>query len=79
MARFSELLQELARAERDVAEGQARLARQAQLVRDLHANGHDTTFSARRLLVMMTNLNQMESRRQRLVRELSVSQRELAA
>ena len=79
MARFSELLQELARAERDVAEGQARLARQAQLVRDLDAEGHDTTFSARRLLVMMTNLNQMESRRQRLVRELSVSQRELAA
>ena len=79
MARFSELLQELARAERDVAEGQARLARQAQLVRDLDADGHDTTFSARRLLVMMTNLNQMESRRQRLVRELSVSQRELAA
>jgi hypothetical protein len=78
MARFSELLQELARAERDVAEGQARLARQAQLVRDLD-DGHDTTFSARRLLVMMTNLNQMESRRQRLVRELSVSQRELAA
>ncbi len=79
MARFSELLQELARAERDVAEGQARLARQAQLVRDLDADGHDTTFSARRLLVMMANLNQMESRRQRLVRELSVSQRELAA
>ena len=79
MARFSELLQELARAERDVAEGQARLARQAQLVRDLDADGHDTTFSARRLVVIMTNLNQMESRRQRLVRELSVSQRELAA
>ena len=79
MARFSELLQELARAERDVAEGQARLARQAQLVRDLDADGHDTTFSGRRLLVMMANLNQMESRRQRLVRELSVSQRELAA
>ena len=79
MARFSELLQELARAERDVAEGQARLARQAQLVRALDADGHDTTFSARRLLVMMTNLNQMESRRQRLARELSVSQRELAA
>ena len=79
MARFSELLQELARSERDVAEGQARLARQAQLVRDLDADGHDTTFSARRLLVMITNLNQMESRRQRLVQELSVSQRELAA
>jgi hypothetical protein len=79
MARFSELLQELAHAERDVAEGQARLARQGQLVRDLDADGHDTTFSAKRLVVMMANLNQMESRRQRLVRALSVSQRELAA
>jgi hypothetical protein len=79
MARFSELLQELGRAERDVATGQERLARQAQLVRDLDADGHDTTFSARRLLVMMANLNQMESRRQQLVRELSASQRELAA
>jgi uncharacterized membrane protein YccC len=61
IARFSELLPELARAERDVAEGQARIARQAQLVRELDADGHDTTFSAKRLLVMMANLNQMET------------------
>jgi hypothetical protein len=57
----------------------ARLARQAELARDLDADGHDTTFSARRLLVIMANLNQIESRRQQLVRELSVYQRELAA
>ena len=79
MARFSEPLQELTRAERDFAEGQARLARQAKLVCDLDADGHDTTFSAKRLLVMMANLNQIERRRQQLVRELSVSRRELAA
>jgi hypothetical protein len=48
-------------------------------VRDLDADGHNTTFSARRLLVMMANMSQMESRCQQLVRELSVSQKELAA
>jgi hypothetical protein len=75
MARFSELLQELARAERDVA----RFARQAEFVRELDADGHDTTFGAKRLLVMLANLNQMERRRQQIVRKLSVYQRELAA
>lgn len=79
MARFSDLLRELARSERDVAEGQARIARQAELVRELDADGHDTIFSAKRLLVMVANLNQMERRRQQIARELSVSKRELAA
>jgi hypothetical protein len=79
MARFSQLLRELARSERDVAEGQARIARQAELVRELDADGHDTTFSAKRLLVMLANLNQMERHRQQIVRELSASQRQLVA
>jgi hypothetical protein len=79
MARFSELLRELARSERDVAERQARIARQAELVRELDADGHDTTFSAKRLLVMLANLNQMERRRQQIVRQLAVSKGELAA
>jgi hypothetical protein len=79
MARFSELLRELARSERDVAEGQARIARQAELVREFDADGHDTTFSAKRLLVMLANLNQMERRRQQIVRQLAVSKGELAA
>jgi hypothetical protein len=79
MARFSQLLRELARSERDVAEGQARIARQAELVRELDADGHDTTFSAKRLLVMVANLNQMERHRQQIVRELSGSKGELAA
>jgi hypothetical protein len=79
MARFSELLRELAQSERDVADGQARIARQAELVRKLDADGHDTTFSAKRLLVLLANLNQMERRRQEIVRQLSVSKRKLAA
>ena len=79
MGRFSELQQELAQSERHLAEGQARIARQAAFVRELYADGHYTTFSAKRLLVMMANLNQMGVRRQQIVRELSVSQRDLAA
>ena len=77
MARFSELLEELARSERHLAEGQARLARQAELVCALDANDHYTTFSAKRLVVMMANLNDMERRREQIVRELAVSQENL--
>ena len=79
MAKFSELLQELARSERGVADGEARIARQAELVRKLDADGHDTTFGAKRLLVMITNLNQLERHRQQLIRELSGSETESAA
>jgi hypothetical protein len=73
MAKVSELLPELARSERGVADGQARIARQAELVRKLGADGHDTTFGAKRLLVMIANLNQLERRRQQLIREWSGS------
>jgi hypothetical protein len=38
MARFSELLQELALSEGDIAEGQERLARQAEFVGGLDAS-----------------------------------------
>ncbi len=76
MASFSELLQELTQSKRHVAEGQARITRRAERVRELDADGHDTTFSAKRLLVMGANLNQMERRRQEIVRELLAAQRE---
>ena len=65
MGRFSELHQELARSERHLAEGQARIARQAEFVRELYAEGHDTSFAAKRLLVLVTNLNGMERQRSR--------------
>ena len=61
MDRFSELLHELAQAERHLAEGQARIARQAEFVRELGASGHDMDFSAKRLMVMAANLNEMRS------------------
>ena len=58
-------------SERHLAEGQERIARQAELVRELYADGHDTTFAAKRLLVLAANLNEMERQRHEIMRELS--------
>ena len=70
MGGFSELQHELVQSERHLAEGQERIARQAELVRELYADGHDTTFAARRLLVLAANLNEMERQRHEIMREL---------
>jgi arginine repressor len=43
MADNTELQQELARATRQIGGGQARITRQVELVRQLKAEGHDTT------------------------------------
>jgi hypothetical protein len=75
MGRFSELEHELVKSERYFAEGQARIARQAELVRDLYAAGHDTTFATKRLLVLATNLEEMERHRQQIARELLGAQK----
>jgi hypothetical protein len=74
MGGFSELQQELAQSERHFAEGQARIARQAEFVRELYAYGHDTTFAAKRLLVLAANLNGMARHREEIERELSAAQ-----
>jgi hypothetical protein len=78
MGRFSELQQELARSERHLAEGQARIARQAEFVRELYAEGHDTTFAAKRLFVLAANLNGMANHCEQIVRELSAAQNRAA-
>ena len=70
MGGSSELQHELAQSERHLAEGQERIAPQAELVRELYADGHDTTFAAKRLLVLAANLNEMERQRHEIVREL---------
>jgi hypothetical protein len=75
MGRSSELQQELAQSERHLAEGQVRIDRQAEFVRELYADGHDTTFAAKRLLVLAANLNGVERRREQIVRELSAAQK----
>jgi hypothetical protein len=74
MARFSELQRELAQSERYLAEGAARIARQAEFVRELHAEGHDTSFAAKRLLVLAANLDGIASRREQIAHELSAAQ-----
>jgi hypothetical protein len=79
MGRLSEFRHELVQSERHLAEARMRFARQAEFVRERDAAGHYTTFSAKRLLVLAANLNEMERHRQQIVRGLSVSQRELAA
>ena len=78
MGRFSELQQELVRSERHLAESQARIVRQAEFVRELYADGHDTTFAAKRLLVLAANLDGMERQREQIARELFAAQRKAA-
>jgi hypothetical protein len=75
MGRFSELRQELAQSERYLAEGAARIARQAEFVRELYAEGHDTSFAAKRLLVLAANLDGIERHREQIVHELSATSR----
>ena len=78
MGRFSELQHELAQTERHLAEGRARIARQAEYVRELGASGHDTDFSVKRLMVMAGNLNEMQEHRQQVLRSLSAAQKRAA-
>jgi hypothetical protein len=59
--------------------GQARIARHAELVRERYAEGHDTTFAAKRLLVLAANLNGMERQREQIVRKLSAAQTRAAS
>jgi hypothetical protein len=79
MGRVSQLQHELVQSERHLVEGQERIARQAEVVREQYAHGRDTTFAANRLLVWAANLNEMERHRQQLVRKLSAPQKRAAA
>jgi hypothetical protein len=79
MGTFSQLQHELADCERHLAEAQVRFARQADMVRELDADGHVRTFPAKRLLVLAQNLNSMESDRRQIVRELWAAQQRAAS
>ena len=57
MAAFPELCDELAIADRDVTEGQERIARQAEVVRELSADGHDTSDAQNLQRVMQQSLD----------------------
>ena len=79
MGRVSELQHELVQSERHLVEGQERIARQAEYVRELYGHGREMTFAANRLLVLAANLNEMERHRQQILRELSAPQKRAAA
>ena len=70
MAALSKQRQDLATADRHIAEGEARIAQQAEIVRELGADGHDTA-SRSLLRFMQRNLDVMNVHRQLIVRELS--------
>ena len=76
MAAFPELCDELAIADRDVTEGQERIARQAEVVRELSADGHDTSDAQNLLRVMQQSLDAVTAHRQQIVRELASVQGE---
>jgi hypothetical protein len=76
MGAFPELCDELAVADRDVTEGQERIARQAEVVCELDADGHDTTDARNRLLAMQQSLDAINAHRQQIVRELASAQGE---
>jgi hypothetical protein len=71
MAAFPELCDELAIADRDMTEGQERIARQAEVVCELRADGHDTSDAQNLLGVMQQSLDAVTAYRQQIVLELA--------
>ena len=71
MTETSELRQELALAERHVLESEARIARQAEVVRALEADGHDTAQAQELLAVLEQALSAIDTHRRQIVRELA--------
>ena len=71
MAALPELCDELAIADRDVTEGQERIARQAEVVCELRADGHDASDAQNLLRVMQQSFDAVTAHRQQIVRELA--------
>ena len=71
MPAFPELCDELAIVDRDLTEGQERIARQAEVVRELDAGGHATTDAQNLLRAMQQSLDAVTAHRRQIVRELS--------
>jgi hypothetical protein len=71
MAAFPELCDELAVVDRDVTEGQERIAREAEVVCELDAQGHDTNNAQNLLVTMHQSLDALNADRQQIVRELA--------
>jgi hypothetical protein len=71
MAAFSRVHQDLAAADRHIAESQERIAQQAKLVSGLEAEGYDTTNAQNLLRLLQRNLELMNAHRRRIMGELS--------
>jgi hypothetical protein len=65
------LQEELAQADRHIAEGEARLARQADLVARLMADGHDTALAEMVLETMESTLASFRNHREPILREIA--------
>jgi hypothetical protein len=77
MAAISELQQELAQADRHIAEGNGRIARQVEVLCELDRHGHDTTHAWSLLEAMEDSVAAMDAHRQQIVRELTRASHEL--
>jgi hypothetical protein len=71
MAVFSRVHQDLAAADRHIAESRERIAQQAKLVSGLEAEGYDTTNAQNLLRLLQRNLELMNAHRRRIMGELS--------
>jgi hypothetical protein len=71
MVAFSRLHQDLATANRHIAEGQAQIAQQATLVGKLTADGQDATNARHLLRFMQRNLDLLNAHRQQIMSRLA--------
>jgi hypothetical protein len=65
------LQEELAQADRHIAEGEARLARQADLIARMVADGRDTALPEELLDTMERTLAAMRAHRELILREIA--------
>jgi hypothetical protein len=71
MADVSKLFEELAVADRDIAGAHARINHQAQVLRKLDVDGHDTTEAEDLLRVLRDSLDAMQGYRGHILRDLA--------
>jgi len=60
----------LAKAERDIAEGERRVTRQMILIETMRQDGHDTAEAEKLLLVLELTLAEWQARREEILRVL---------
>jgi hypothetical protein len=61
----------LAKAERDIAEGERRITRQMLLIERMGREGHDTAEAEKLLLTLRETLAEWQAHREEILRELA--------